>query len=187
MCTSNHVLCDCRGVPFQAESAMRERGMAKTPDVMLLVPIAVRDGAGGWHIVTWIDSKAMFGYPDAVEEQLPQLLGYVNRYGPGMVLYWFDFVETLNSPEYKHHSKDIYVAKAFPRAQDIMQPDDPEDAAYLEVGDDVSEAGGASQSSSCNGVAACSVVAGGETEAPHGTSGNGAAADAPPLHDHLQM
>jgi Protein of unknown function TPD sequence-motif len=49
---------------------MRERGLAKTPDILLPVPIAVRDSIGDWHIVKWIDSKAMFGYPDSFKEQV---------------------------------------------------------------------------------------------------------------------
>ena len=48
------------------------------------------------HVVNWIDSKAMFGDPTTFEtEHLPQLMGYVNRYGPGMVIYWFGFVDSL--------------------------------------------------------------------------------------------
>ena len=40
----------------------------------------------------------MFGDPHTHEkETMAQLQGYVHRYGPGMVIYWFDFVDTLNS------------------------------------------------------------------------------------------
>jgi hypothetical protein len=39
----------------------REKGLSKTPDVRLLLPIGVRDTQGKLHIVNWIDSKAMFG------------------------------------------------------------------------------------------------------------------------------
>jgi Protein of unknown function TPD sequence-motif len=53
---------------------MRERGLAKTPDILLPVPIAVKDSTGDWHIVKWIDSKAMFGYPDSFKEQVIVLL-----------------------------------------------------------------------------------------------------------------
>eukprot|EP00953_Heterococcus_sp_UTEX-ZZ885_P026424 14267-Heterococcus_DN1.PRE.3 len=58
-----------RGIHYEAETAMRERGLAKTPDILLPVPIAVKDSTGDWHIVKWIDSKAMFGYPDSFKEQ----------------------------------------------------------------------------------------------------------------------
>lgn len=110
-----------RNIPFETEATMRKRGMAKTPDIWLLVPIAVRDEEGSkWHIVTWIDSKAMFGEQESFEDQQGQLLGYVNRYGPGMVIYWFDFVEKLNSPSYSHYSSDIYASNCFPSDSDIM-------------------------------------------------------------------
>jgi hypothetical protein len=45
-----------------------------------------------------------------------------------MVIYWFGYVDSMNSSadsSTDHHS-DIYVAAAFPQACDIMQPDDPE-------------------------------------------------------------
>jgi Protein of unknown function TPD sequence-motif len=67
-----YILClPCyRGIHYEAETAMRERGLAKTPDILLPVPVAVKDSTGDWHIVKWIDSKAMFGYPDSFKEQV---------------------------------------------------------------------------------------------------------------------
>jgi Protein of unknown function TPD sequence-motif len=61
-------------------------------------------------------------------KQLKQVVPYVNRYGPGMVIYWFGYVDSINAPSNSstdHHS-DIYIAAAFPQACDIMQPDDAE-------------------------------------------------------------
>jgi hypothetical protein len=45
---------------------------------------------GKWRQVCWIDSKALFGDEHTHKgEVLKQALGYVHRYGPGMILYWF--------------------------------------------------------------------------------------------------
>ncbi len=42
----------------------------------------------------------MFGDRHTHEsENAAQLQSYVNRFGPGMVIYWFDFLESLNSVE----------------------------------------------------------------------------------------
>ena len=94
----------------------RARGLPKTPDVKLCFPIAVRcgeasdaSGEQNYSLVHWIDSKAMFGDTYTHEtENSAQLDGYVNRYGPGMVVYWFGFVESLNS------DPDILLCNGFP-------------------------------------------------------------------------
>lgn len=50
-----------RRLVFESEDELRERGLSKTPDVRLLLPIGVRDARGELRVVHWIDSKAMFG------------------------------------------------------------------------------------------------------------------------------
>ena len=52
-----------RQLVFESEEMLREKGLSKTPDVRLLLPIGVRDPKNGQqlHVVNWIDSKAMFG------------------------------------------------------------------------------------------------------------------------------
>ena len=53
--------------------------------------------------------------------QLKQLLAYVNRYGPGMVIYWSGYVESLNDPQRKFFHPEIHVASQFPEdTADIM-------------------------------------------------------------------
>lgn len=85
-------------IPFLSEDDLRERGTSKTPDVQLKVPMLA---CGGKYVVCWIDSKAMFG--DAYRHrslEREQYFPYVNRFGPGLVIYWFGFVEEMNaSPE----------------------------------------------------------------------------------------
>lgn len=85
------------GIHYQTEDDLRREGRAKTPDVRLILPISVEAANGRRYTVNWIDSKAMFGDPHTHKENQKQLNGYVARYGPGMVIYWFDFVDTLNS------------------------------------------------------------------------------------------
>ncbi len=82
------------GLSFETEGDLRRRGCHKTPDVLLSVPVAFNN-----RLVWWIDSKAKFGdkyimgkdYNDSVSS-------YVGRYGPGMVVYWFGFIEDCESP-----------------------------------------------------------------------------------------
>jgi hypothetical protein len=45
-----------------------------------------------------------------------QYLRYVNRFGPGAVIYWFGFLESLADAD-----ADILLLEAFPEAGDIMQ------------------------------------------------------------------
>lgn len=69
-----------------------EEGRARTPDIVLRVPVGVRDRAGRVRVVWWIDSKAYFG-PPLAGNTARQLDAYVSRYGPGLVVHWFGFVE----------------------------------------------------------------------------------------------
>jgi len=81
---------------FETEADLRARGKPKTPDIVLLIPMAAWID-GTWQEVNWIDSKGMFADHLTFEEQSEQLQGYVNRYGTGLVIYWYGFVETLKS------------------------------------------------------------------------------------------
>ncbi|RQM31299.1 hypothetical protein B5M09_002039 [Aphanomyces astaci] len=77
------------GIPFENEHMLRERGLAKTPDALLVVPIQVKVG-DTWHVVQWIDSKAMAHEVGTENEtqHIAQAHAYVNRFGPGMLVYW---------------------------------------------------------------------------------------------------
>ena len=99
------------GIPFVTERDLRADGHARTPDVKLEVPIAVRG-----RIVNWIDSKASFSDPLVhVEKGVEQFQGYVNRFGPGMVIYWHGIVDELND------DPNVLLVDAFPPSSDIVK------------------------------------------------------------------
>ncbi|XP_064476953.1 CDAN1-interacting nuclease 1-like [Ornithodoros turicata] len=80
------------GLVFVDEEILRERGYDKTPDVKLEVPVVIGD-----TVVTWIESKALFGdvenHRTYVKEQYRS---YWNRFGRGLVIYWFGYIEELD-------------------------------------------------------------------------------------------
>jgi hypothetical protein len=104
----------------------RQQQRDKTPDALLCVPMAISGPDGSTRIVTWIDSKAMFGdmppvRPDSAAggggggdsearqkmDATAQAVSYTNRYGPGLVIFWFNFVAALHIP-------DVCIMSAFP-------------------------------------------------------------------------
>ncbi|ESO92740.1 hypothetical protein LOTGIDRAFT_162217 [Lottia gigantea] len=99
---------------FIGEEQMRVKGYDKTPDVKLEIPIAI-DG----HIVNWIESKASFGDDASHKTYLKdQFWSYWNRFGPGMVIYWFGFIEDLDS----NQEKGIILRHDFPEDIVTMNP-----------------------------------------------------------------
>ncbi|GIL43495.1 hypothetical protein Vafri_956, partial [Volvox africanus] len=80
------------------------------------VPVAVRSCSGSEHLVCWVDSKATFGDPRTHLKQVEeQYCTYVNRYGPGMVIYWFGFVEDLNN------DPQVLLCDDFPDSASIIK------------------------------------------------------------------
>lgn len=93
-------------IPFCDEHHLRSQGYDKTPDIKLEIPISV-DG----FIINWIESKALFGDPEAHRGYLrDQLWSYLNRFGSGMVIYWFGYVGSLDS----NRSAGIMLSSSFP-------------------------------------------------------------------------
>jgi len=93
-------------IPFTDEHILRSQGYDKTPDIKLEVPISV-DG----FIVNWIESKALFGDPEAHSGYLrDQLWSYLNRFGSGMVIYWSGYVGSLDT----NRSAGIMLSDSFP-------------------------------------------------------------------------
>jgi hypothetical protein len=81
---------------FETEAQQRRRGKPKTPDILFFIPMAVVTASSPEPVVIhWIDSKAMYADETTFRENIEQLKGYNNRYGRGMVIYWYGFVETI--------------------------------------------------------------------------------------------
>jgi len=78
-------------ISFADETILRQQGYDKTPDFKLDIPLAIGD-----RVINWIESKATFGDEETHQTYLDeQLLSYWNRYGPGLVIYWLGFMDTL--------------------------------------------------------------------------------------------
>lgn len=131
---------DKKHICYETEMELRAKGKPRTPDALLLIPMAVKVKANkrytadsnttttnnntinvknsgsnssdndGYHIVNWIDSKGMFADLDTFREHGEQLAGYVNRYGAGLVIYWYGFVEGLQNLS----GDNILVLNEFP-------------------------------------------------------------------------
>lgn len=62
----------------------------------------------------------MFGDPSSHEQYMnSQYKAYVNRFGSGMVIYWFGFVDSIVDQE----EKDVLVMDGFPSADMILTMD----------------------------------------------------------------
>lgn len=95
-------------VLFHSEAAMRAAGYPKTPDALLAYPVEING-----HIVNWIESKALFSDIPTHQTYLrEQYWPYYNRFGPGLVIYWFGYLEEINNERDKE--KGILVMDRFP-------------------------------------------------------------------------
>jgi len=102
-------------IPFSSEDQLRVQGFDKTPDTKLEIPIAVNG-----HVVNWIESKASFGDSQNHETYLKeQFWSYWNRFGPGLVIYWFGFIDELDV----HGDKGIQIYDEFPQDIVFMNPE----------------------------------------------------------------
>ncbi|XP_027028608.2 CDAN1-interacting nuclease 1 [Tachysurus fulvidraco] len=95
-----------RNLSFVDENQLRAKGYDKTPDIILEVPIAVEG-----HIVHWIESKASFGDEQSHRTYLnEQFWSYWNRFGPGLVIYWYGFISELDC----QRDRGILLKDCFP-------------------------------------------------------------------------
>jgi hypothetical protein len=82
------------GISYTKENELREKGYDKTPDFKLDIPISLKDGT----LISWIDSKATFGDEHSHRENYEsQLKYYLNRFGAGLVIYWFGYLEDIKN------------------------------------------------------------------------------------------
>ncbi|XP_071962826.1 CDAN1-interacting nuclease 1-like isoform X2 [Antedon mediterranea] len=101
-------------ISFIREEEMRSKGYDKTPDIKLQIPIAM-DG----YIINWIESKASFGDKVSQANYLKdQFWSYVNRFGSGLVIYWFGYIEELDV----HRDRGIALAQHFPNSLVTFNP-----------------------------------------------------------------
>lgn len=95
-----------KNLAFLDEDQLRLKGYDKTPDFILEVPVAV-DG----HVIHWIESKASFGDESSHRMYLQeQFWSYWNRFGPGLVIYWYGFIEELDC----NRERGILLKHEFP-------------------------------------------------------------------------
>ncbi|XP_014702805.3 CDAN1-interacting nuclease 1 isoform X6 [Equus asinus] len=88
------------------EDQLRAKGYDKTPDFILQVPVAVEG-----HIIHWIESKASFGDECSHHAYLhDQFWSYWNRFGPGLVIYWYGFIQELDC----NRDRGILLKACFP-------------------------------------------------------------------------
>lgn len=98
---------------FEVEDDLRGLGYSKTPDALLTFPISIslEEYDDEPHVIRWIDSKAMFGdYKTHCEDHKDQFASYVNRFGEGLVIYWFGYDQSVAMAH-----KGVYVVNDFPR------------------------------------------------------------------------
>uniref|UniRef100_G3MPE7 CDAN1-interacting nuclease 1 n=1 Tax=Amblyomma maculatum TaxID=34609 RepID=G3MPE7_AMBMU len=105
------------GLAFVDEDVLRERGFDKTPDVKLELPIIV-DGT----VVTWVESKAQFGDPDCHRiYSRDQYQSYWNRFGRGLVIYWFGFVDEIVGSRDEGFIVRDHMPKDVARMEDLFR------------------------------------------------------------------
>lgn len=102
-------------IEFESENDLRARGSFKTPDILLRVPVAFCG-----KVVCWIDSKAKFADEFYLnKDYTDSISSYIGRFGPGMVIYWFGFIEDCGSPMLS--DSGVLVTDQFPK--DIVMLD----------------------------------------------------------------
>jgi CDAN1-interacting nuclease 1 len=99
------------GLTFYDEGDLRRDGFDKTPDLLLAVQCLYKN-----TIISWIESKASFGDCDSHSKYLKdQLSCYENRFGSGIVIYWFGFQEEILNTK----QNNLIVLDEFPSSEHL--------------------------------------------------------------------
>ncbi|MBN3037374.1 MAG: TPD domain-containing protein [Candidatus Diapherotrites archaeon] len=87
---------EARGRAFKEEADLKSNG-GKTVDFLLDEPLEVEFQTGAPHEkIYWIESKASFGDMSKMKRDYEkQLKPYTELWGPGMVVYWFGYLEDM--------------------------------------------------------------------------------------------
>lgn len=101
------------GMVFYDEGDLRREGYDKTPDMKMAIPFSYKN-----KVVHWIESKALFGDHESHKKYLnDQLLSYINRFGCGIVIYWFGFIDEIR--DYPENDDHIIILDSFPSPSDM--------------------------------------------------------------------
>lgn len=100
-------------IAFFDENDLRRTGFDKTPDLKLVLPCLYKG-----CVVNWIESKALFGDIKTHKRYLySQLSSYSNRFGPGIVIYWFGYHEEIL--HLKENSVGLIILADFPSLEHL--------------------------------------------------------------------
>lgn len=89
-----------RNIPFLTEDQLRVLSYAKTPDILFVVPVMIKNPeTNEYELVHWIDSKNQFGSPHNYRDHDRQFISYIDLYGSGAVIYWIDYVDSCEKIE----------------------------------------------------------------------------------------
>ncbi|XP_022227703.2 CDAN1-interacting nuclease 1 [Drosophila obscura] len=102
------------GIHFYDEHDLRRMGYDKTPDIKMILPFLYKG-----TVVNWIESKANFGDTKSHKWNIhQQLQSYCNRFGPGIIIYWFGYQE--ETPTLPDNNIGITVLTDFPAKEDLV-------------------------------------------------------------------
>jgi hypothetical protein len=77
----------------------------RTPDFLLEVPVTVHG-----KTVNWFESKASFGDPKEVQRDYKkQISDYIKYFGPGVLIYWYGYVEGVNLDKVLILSQEFFL------------------------------------------------------------------------------